>query len=631
MDDIFLNNIRQSILKHIKEEKFSINQLASEVGLSRSQLLRKIKSLTGKSANHLIRKIRLEEAAKLIKNSDYTASEISYLVGFSSPSYFSKCFLDRFGFTPGEFKNQGGDIINSITNLEVTQKVHQKKLSQLFYTIPVIIIAVVGYFLYSNSINQLKETKLQSASIAILPFLNLSDNEDQEYFVDGITEAITLELSKFDALRVISRTSSMSYKGGVKLSSDIAHELNVDYLLEGSVLFGGDSIKVIVQLIKPFPEEKHIWQESYHQKYENILQLVSSVSNQISKEINAKVSPFDIVPNIYKVDTESYTYYLKGRHLWNQQSDKTMISCIENLQKSIKLDSSFAPAHVTLAEAYITLNKFINNNEEKPLNREKSRNAIKKALELDNNLAAAYITKGNILGKCDWNWKEMKNLVEKGLKLDPNNAYGHKLLSDYYLLNNNFDMAIKEALVAEKLDPMNPFIGTWVGIIYSMANDYEQSIKQYHKVLEIFPNYGSALSELGFVHYLNGQINDSKNSFIKLQEIRGNYEMVKAYKEEPMENVFRFWLSGVKAEEPKYCSYPILTAQVHMLIDEKEEALEYLEIAYKYRFEYLPTMLFRPEFKNLHIEPRFKRLVNKTGVTMNTNFLMKPFDTNFKD
>jgi len=307
MDDIFLNNIRQSILKHIKEEKFSINQLASEVGLSRSQLLRKIKSLTGKSANHLIRKIRLEEAAKLIKNSDYTASEISYLVGFSSPSYFSKCFLDRFGFTPGEFKNQGGDIINSITNLEVTQKVHQKKLSQLFYTIPVIIIAVVGYFLYNNSINQLKETKLQSASIAILPFLNLSDNEDQEYFVDGITEAITLELSKFDALRVISRTSSMSYKGGVKLSSDIAHELNVDYLLEGSVLFGGDSIKVIVQLIKPFPEEKHIWQESYHQKYENILQLVSSVSNQISKEINAKVSPFDIVPNIYKVDTEYYT------------------------------------------------------------------------------------------------------------------------------------------------------------------------------------------------------------------------------------------------------------------------------------------------------------------------------------
>ena len=631
MEEAFINKIKQIILENLEDEKFNVNQLASEIGLSRSQLLRKIKSLTGKSANHLIRKIRLEEAAKLIKNSDYTASEISYLVGFSSPSYFNKCFLDHFGFTPGEFKNQGGDIIKSTTNFEVAQQVRQKKLGLLFYSIPVIMIAVVGYFLYSNSINQLKEIKFQPASIAILPFLNLSDNKDQDYFVDGITEAITLELSKFGALRVISRTSAMSYKGGVKLSADIANELNVDYLLEGSVLFGGDSIKVIVQLIKPFPEEKHIWQDSYHQKYENTLQLVGRVSNQISKEINAKVSPINIAANTYKVNAESYTYYLKGRHLWNQQSNKTTISSIENLQESIKLDSSFAPAYVTLAEAYITLNKFISNNEEKLLNREKSTRAINKALELDHNLAEAYITKGNILGKFDWKWAEMKKMVEKGLKLDPNNAYGHMLLSDYYLVNNNFDMAIKEALVAEGLDPMNPWIGTKVGVLYCMANNYEESIIQYKKVLEIFPSYGSVLSELGFVQYLNWQINDSKNSFIKLQEIRGNYDMVKRYKEEPMEDVFRYWLTNVRAGDPKFCSYPILTAQVHMLMAEKQEALEYLEIAYKYRFEYLPVLLFRPEFNDLHNEPRFRELVKKTGVVLNMGLTMNKNDFNFKD
>jgi TolB-like protein/AraC-like DNA-binding protein len=630
MDDIFLNNIRQSILNHIKEEKFSVNQLASEIGLSRSQLLRKIKSLTGKSASHLIRKIRLEEAAKLLKDSEYTASEISYLVGFSSPSYFNKCFLDHFGLTPGEFKNQvNNDTV--LTNVEADQQTHPKKVRQLFYVIPVLIIAVVGYLLITNPMEHPEETKFQPASIAILPFLNLSDNTEQEYFADGITEAITLELSKFGALRVISRTSAMSYKGGVKLSSDIANELHVDYLLEGSVLYGEDSIKVTVQLIKPFPEEKHVWQESYHQKYENILQLVGSVSNKISKEINAMVSPFQSEPNAYKVNSEAYTSYLKGRHLWNQQSDKTTISAIEKLQESIKLDSSFAPAYVTLAEAYITSNKFINNNEEKLLNREKSRNAINKALALDGNLAAAYITKGNILGKFDWNWEGMKIMLDKGLQLNPNNAYGHMLLSDYYLVNSNFDMAINEALVAEKLDPMNPYIGTWAGVIYSMANDYESSTRQFLKVLEIFPSYGGVLSELGFVHYLNGQINDSKNSFIKLQEIRGNFDMVKAYKEEPMEDVFRFWLSGVKAKEPKYCSYPILTAQVHMLLDEKQEALEYLEIAHTYRFEYLPTMLFRPEFNNLHNEPRFKELVKKTGVVMNTGFPMNQFDNSFKD
>ena len=632
MDDIFLNKIRQAILKRIKEEKFSVYQLASEVGLSRSQLLRKIKSLTGKSANHLIREIRLEEAAKLLKDSEYTASEISYLVGFSSPSYFNKCFLEHFGLTPGEFKNQDGEVVLENTPKDDTRRqVLQKKILQLFFSLAVIIIAVVGYLVYSNAIDQVKETKLAPSSIAILPLLNLSENKDQDYFVDGITEAIILELSKFEALRVISRTSAMSYKGGSKLSSEIAYELDVDYLLEGSVLYDLDSIRVAVQLIKPFPEEKHIWQGSYHQKYENILQLVGSVSNEISKEINTMVSPIKSTSNDYKVNSEAYTYYLKGRHLWNQQSEQTTLSAIEKLEESIQLDSNFAPAYVTLAEAYITLNRFLKNNEEKLLNREKSQSAINKALVLDNKLAEAYITQGNIFGKFDWKWDAMKEKVEKGLQLDPNNAYGHMLLSDYYLVNGNFDMAIKEAFVAERLDPMNPWTGTSVGVLYCKANDYERAIGQYQKVLEIFPSYGYAVSQLGFVHYLNRQKNDSKNAFIKFQEIRGNYEMVKAYKEEPMEDALRFWLSNARKEAPKYCSYPILTAQVHMLLDERQEASAYLEIAHKYRHEDLPTSLFRPEFNDLHNEPRFKELVKKTGIVLNRDLTINTTNYNFKD
>ncbi len=632
MEEAFLNKLRQAILKHLKEEKFGVNQLASEIGLSRSQLLRNIKSITGKSANHLISKTRLEEGAKLLKNSEYTASEISYLVGFSSPSYFNKCFLERFGLTPGEFKNQNNESINmSLTEFDTRLQVRQKKIRQLFFSISIIIIVAISYFLYNNLNSQKKATKMQLSSIAILPFLNLSENENQDYFADGITEAITLELSKFEDLRVISRTSAMSYKGDTKRSSEIANELDVDYLLEGSVLYDIDSIRVVVQLIKPFPEEKHIWQESYHQKYENILQLVNNVSNQIATNVITMVSPKINTSDAYIVNSEAYTYYLKGRHLWNQQSDKTIISAIENLQESIKLDPSFAPAYVTMAEAFITLNKFISNNEEKPLNREKSRSAINKALELDNNLAAAYITKGNIIGKFDWNWEGMKKMVVKGLKLDPSNAYGHMLLSDYYLVNSNFDMAIKEALIAEKIDPMNPHIGTSVGLLYGMALDYDRSIEQYQNVLKIFPSYGSVLNELGFVQYLNGQKNDAKKTFIRLQEVWGNYEMVKAYKEKPMEDVFRFWLSSVKAGDPKYCSYPILSAQVHMLLDEKQEALEYLEIAHKYRFEYLPVLLFRPEFNKLHNEPRFKELVKKTGVVLNTGVTSNKNNFDFKD
>ncbi len=607
MDKAFINKVKQTILKHLEDEKFGVNELASEIGLSKSQIWRKLKYSTGKTANEFIREVRLQEAVKLIQEDEYTASEIAYRVGFSSPSYFHKCFHDHFGITPGEFREEKEEI--PISN-EIFQKPIRKLDSKLFKPALFLILFIVVF-----TISYLLIDKTKQSSIAVLPFLDLSENKDQDYLTDGITEQITLELAKKKGIRVISRTSAMSFKGENILSSDIAKDLGVDYLLEGSILQDYDSIRVIVQLIEPFPREKHIWQNSYNQKYENILNLVKGISTEIATEINIVVNPDEIEQIEYVVNTEAYDLYLKGRHLWHQQANSSILNSIKFLKESIKLDSGFAPAYVTLAEAYIVLNKFIKDNEEKPINRVKSRKAINKALELDNKLGAAYITKGNVLGKFDWNWEEMKKMLDKGLRLDPNNAYGHMLLSDYYLVNNNFNMAINEALIAENLDPLNPMIGTSIGTKYCMTNNIEKSIEQYQKVLKVFPGYAGALDNLGFVQYLNGQKEESKKTFIKLQEVFGNYDMVKAYKENQIiEDTFRFWLSSLKEWDTKYCSHPVVVAQVYMLMNEKQEALEYLEIAYKYRFEYLPLALFRPEFNSLHSEPRFIDLVKKTGV-----------------
>lgn len=608
MDKVFINKVTQIILEHLEDEKFCVDILASEIGFSKSQIWRKIKANTGKTTNEFIKEIRLKEAAKLIQKGEFTASEISYRVGFSSPSYFNKCFHEFFGLTPGEFKEHRDERDESEIDgiiQKPPQIIYSKSFKIILLSVLIIGIFSIAYFLID---------KPKQSSIVVLPFLDLSENKDQDYFTEGITEQIRLELSKRKDLRVISRTSSMNFNGKNMSSRDIAKKLRVAYLLEGSILHDMDSLRVSVRLIEPFPKERHIWQGSYNQKFENILTLVKGISTKIATEINIAVNPEEIEDVEYVVNPKAYDLYLRGRQLWYRQMDLSILRAIEILKESIKLDSSFAPAYVTLAEAYITLNKFIRDNEEKPINREKSRKAINKALDLDNNLGAAYITKGNILGKFDWNWEEMKTMLDKGLQLDPNNAYGHMLLSDYYFVNNNFEMAIKEALAAEELDPLNPMIGTSVGRKYCMTNEFDKSIEQFQKVLEIFPSFGSALSELGFVQYLIGQKDDSKNTFIKFQEVRRNYAMVNAYKEEPMEDVFRFWLSQVRKGDPQYCSYPILTAQVHMLMDERKEALEYLEIAYKYRFEYLPTLLYRPEFHNLHNEPRFKDLIKKTGV-----------------
>jgi len=624
MSEVFINKVKQIILKNIQDEKFGVHNLASEIGLSRSQILRKVKASTNKSVNCLIREIRLNEALKQLREDNFTASEIAFNVGFNSPSYFSKCFHDHFGFPPGDVKNKNVNFLNKISDPNRRIQPTKKKLKKiLIYIIPLFFLLAI-YQLYRIKTNK-------PISIVILPFIDLSVNNDKEYLSDGFTEAITLELSKFESLRVISRTSAMTYKGKNIHSKDIANELHVDYLLEGSILYDSDSLRVLIQLIEATKKEKHIWQKSYSQRFENILQLVANLSNEISKEINIAISPNAIVSSNYKVNAKSYNLYLKGRYLWNQQSDKSINTAINFLQESIAIDSSFAPAYVTLAEAYITLNKFINNHDEKPVNREKSRSAIKKAIELDKTLGTAFISYGNILGKFDWDWEGMKTMLDKGLQLEPNSAYGHMLLSDYYLLNSKFELAINEALIAEKLDPLNPRIATCVGEKYSMVNNYDRSIEQYKKVLVLFPNYNSALSELGFVQFMNGQKEEAKRTWEKLQEVRGHEAMVKSYAEEPIEDVFRFWLSGAKKGGPKFCTYPTLIAQVHMLINEKQEALEYLEIASKYHYEELPMMLFRPDFKTLHNEPRFKALVKKTGIVLNTSFPIKQNVYNFKD
>jgi len=164
--------------------------------------------------------------------------------------------------------------------------------------------------------------------------------------------------------------------------------------------------------------------------------LVDRVSSEIADEITEIVRPNQLKANNHKVNAKAYELYLRGRYLMNLETYKSVNNTIEYLNKSIKLDANFAPTYAALADAYISLNKFYSIHDEKEMNIKNARAAIEKALLLDNTLGAAYITKGKIAGKCDWNWDEMKNLAEKGLKLNPNNANGHMLLANYYIVVN---------------------------------------------------------------------------------------------------------------------------------------------------------------------------------------------------
>ncbi|WP_340110951.1 helix-turn-helix domain-containing protein [Maribellus mangrovi] len=610
MSENFKNKVRLIIQHRIQEESFGVSELAAELGLSRSQALRKVKAATGKSINRLIREIRLAEAKKLLGNHELTASEIAYRVGFSSPSYFNKCFLDQYGVTPGEYKKDSDDG----TDEEVQTKRGFSRQKSLFVVFFFLIILIASIY---STIWKKDKAPAELTSIAVLPLLDFSESKDKDYLTDGITEAITLELARNESIRVISRGSAMKYKNEKKLYSEIAEELGVDLLLEGSVLSGDDTLRVVVQLIKPYPEERHIWQNSYDRDHTDILGLIRNVSNEIAGEISDVVEP-DSKQKTYSVDPKAYDLYLRGRHLWNTQNinKNALMNAVENLNESLKIDPDFAPAYITLAETYLAINTLIGDNVEKMNYRENARLAINKALELDQSLAAAYVTKGNLAGKLDWDWETMKEMADKALQLEPSNSGAHLTLSNYFVITGDYKKAIKEALIAEKLDPINPQVGCLVAERYYIARDYDNAIKKYKEVIDLYPNYGWAYNNIGFVYIQIGETEKGVEAWQQLQIIRGHQELYNCYDEHPYQYCFEFYLENAKNNEPRFCSNPVLISSVEMLVDDEQGALEYLDIARQYKNEDLPVMITYPDFYALHHKDGFKKIAQEVGVKL---------------
>jgi TolB-like protein/AraC-like DNA-binding protein len=617
MSQTFIYNLEQIVLANIENDQFGVSELAQEINLSRSQILRKIKSLTGKSANVFIREIRLNEATKLILKTDLTVSEIAYKVGFSSPSYFNKCFLDFYNQTPLEFKKSNSENTSDIFEKEKKTSVKTYKNYAVGISLIILIVLLIYYFNSRNS-NDIVTDILNHPSIAVLPLEDYSENKDYDYLSSGITEAINLELSRNKSIRVISRGSCERFKYDTLTPyGEIAKELDVNLLLEGSVFPIDDSLLVIVQLIKPFPKEKHIWSNKYHSSTKNILQLVENISEEIAKEISNSLIQNSGGINNYKLNSLAYSNYLKGRYLWNHQKLRyeSLKRAKEYLEKSIEIDPNFALAYVTLAEIYISINKLLGDNEVRLLNRENARKLVDTAFELDNSLAEAYITKGNILGKFDWDWNNMRENAEKALLIDPNSAKAHQILSNYYIVKGNYKKAIKEAQVALNLDPLNPEIGSMVAECYYIAGDSKEAIIKYNDVLKLTPHYGFALHGMGYAFLSDGMPEKAMNAWKELQKIMQNDSLLWYYENKGFEDGLHYYIEKAKINTPQFCTNPAVISSIEMLINKPKDALEFLEIAHKYKNEDLPIMLAYPIFYPLHDNPRFNHIVSNVGVS----------------
>jgi len=348
METNFTDKIRQIILDHLDDEKFDVNQLASEIGWSRSHTFRKVRSLTGISANQFIKETRLQEAAKLILNSNLNASEISYKVGFSSPSYFSKCFSKYYGVTPGEYKVKNQNI-SPITDSEFKHpRLRIKKIQYGLYLLGTIllILALVSIFKGKNNPREI--------SIAVLYFDDHSPESNIQWFCNGLTEEIIEKLAGVNELSVTSRTSVKRFRNSDIPIDEIAKTLDVDYILESSVSKSkySDSVRIITQLINV--KDKHVWSNTYDESIQNSLKLQNDVSKLIVKQLNITLSPEE-EKSIEKYRTENkeaYNLFLKADYQNSLFNKIAFNKAIPLYKQAIALDSSFIEAYMGLSEIW---------------------------------------------------------------------------------------------------------------------------------------------------------------------------------------------------------------------------------------------------------------------------------------
>ncbi len=471
-DANFIEKVQQIILEHLQDENFGVDNLASEIGFSKSQLLRKIKASTGKTISEFIKETRLKEALRLIKETDYTASEISYLVGFSSPSYFNKCFHEFFGVTPGDYNTENDEAIlsdkskesnssepkDSILEINKTEEIQEASSKRKKFIIPSIILLLIiafTYYFYANYTNKTTffNKGANKKSIAVLPFKDVSQ-EDTQWFCDGITENILFKLSQISGLTVISRTSSDSYRETDKKIPRIAKELGVSYIVEGSVTIHDDEVKINTQLINS--KDEHIWSNEYTDSFKDIFTIQKNVAEQIAEQLQIDLT-LEEQKSLSSFPTENlaaYKNYLKARSFAEKGTKEDFDLSIDLYQQSIDLDPNFADAYTEMALSYINNRNVDINNWNQNLN--KVSQLVDKALSINPDLAKAYSAKG-ILNIYRYKDKEAKDNFEKALELNSNDAIAHQTLANYYSRRNSEDLnkGLYHINKAAELDPFS--------------------------------------------------------------------------------------------------------------------------------------------------------------------------------
>jgi TolB-like protein/DNA-binding winged helix-turn-helix (wHTH) protein/Flp pilus assembly protein TadD len=479
--------------------------------------------------------------------------------------------------------------------------------------VPLLAVVGLGYWLYAARAPKLPPID----SIAVLPFVNESDDPDVEYLSDGMTESLINSLSRLPRLSVKARNTVFRYKGKEVAPQIIAAELSVQAILNGRFVQHGDDLTLYLSLVDARTGNQ-LWGEQYNRKLTNLVLFQNEITRDVSQKLRARLSGAEEqkATKNYTANVEAYQLYLKGNYEWNKRSQEDLYKGIEYYSQALEKDPNYALAYQGLSGSYGVLgNAYLPPNENFP----KAKAYAAKALAIDDTLAEAHVAMGGVRLLYDWDWAETEKEFKRAQTLDPNNADAHQMYAAYLEAMGRFDEALPEAKRAQELDPLSAMFSMEVGTTFYYARQYDEAIAQLEKTINLEPRYVEVYLYLGQTYeqkkmyaqaiatYQKGMTRAERHPFL-IASLGHAYalagERYKALKA----------LAELREISKRQYVSPYLIAVVYAGLGDKDQTFAWLDKAYQDRSFFLIWLKVEPQFDSLLDDARYKDLLRRIGL-----------------